>query len=295
MRFFSKGEIKKLLRAAGVEPSKALGQRFLADAAAFKKILAAARLSPCETALEVGPGVGNLTCALAAAAGKVVAVEKDRAMAAVLKDVLLKRGITNVEIVRGDILGFNFQPGAKNYKVVANLPYYIVLPVIRKFLEAGKPPKLMVLVVQKEVAQRICASPPHMSVLAVSVQFFAKPKIVSYISKKSFWPSPKVDSAIIKITPRALSEILTIVRISDRADEGADRLDEFQSQFFKIVKAGFSQPRKQIANNLKKALALSAAEAAAWLEKSGVDPTRRAESLSVREWLRLARFRPRRF
>jgi 16S rRNA (adenine1518-N6/adenine1519-N6)-dimethyltransferase len=160
---------------------------------------------------------------------------------------------------------------------VANLPFYLTAPVIRKFLESDCQPKEMILMVQKEVGQRICAKPPDMNLLAVSVQFYAEPKIISYISKKSFWPQPKVDSAIIKITPLGLSEISTIVRLLDR------------DLFFRIVKAGFSQPRKQILNNLSKKLKLNKEEVKSWLLKNNIQPGQRAETLTIKDWINLTK------
>jgi 16S rRNA (adenine1518-N6/adenine1519-N6)-dimethyltransferase len=158
--------------------------------------------------------------------------------------------------------------------VVANLPYYITSPVIRKFLESKKPPKLMVLMIQKEVAERICAKPPKMSKLSVFCQFYGKPEIVSFVSKKSFWPQPKVDSAILKIVPRQFP-LLGSVR--------------FRAKFAKIVKAGFAQPRKQLINNLSKSLKLSREKVKEWLKKNNIAPSQRAESLNLEDWLKLTR------
>jgi len=171
----------------------------------------------------------------------------------------------------------------ENFKVVANLPYYITAPVIRMFLESAKPPESMVLMVQKEVAQRICPCPPKlkerrrgktpkMSILAVSVQFYAKPEIISYVSKKSFWPQPKIDSAIIKIVPRQF---------------GVPVSCQFREQFFRIVRAGFSQPRKQLINNFSKSLELPRKEVETWLKKNSIQPSQRAETLSVDNWIDL--------
>ncbi len=197
----SKGLIKNLLLKYSARPSKGLGQHFLIDKKVLHKIIQAADLKPGDVILEVGPGIGILTLELAKKVKKVVAVEKDFKMIAVLKEVL--RDYKNVEIVRDDILKVNlndFILKPKTYKIVANIPYYLTSHLIRKFLEIDNPPKEMILMIQKEVAQRIVARPPKMSLLAVSVQFYAKPEIITFVSKKSFWPQPKVDSAIIKIT-----------------------------------------------------------------------------------------------
>ncbi len=167
----------------------------------------------------------------------------------------------------------------KNYKIIANLPYYIASPVIRKFLESENQPKFMVLMVQKEVAQRICAKPPDMTLLSASVQFYAKPKIVSYVSKNCFWPAPKVDSAIIKIIPHASFPLFPRKRESRK----------FSELFFKIVKAGFSHPRKQLINNLSKGLEIDKEKIKTWLSKNGIQPIQRAETLNVEDWLKLTK------
>ena len=159
-----------------------------------------------------------------------------------------------------------------SYKVVANLPYYIVSPVIRKLLESKNQPGLMILMVQKEIAQRIVAKPQNMNLLAVSVQFYAKPEIISYVSKKSFWPQPKVNSAILRITPGR-----------SRQRPGLCNL------FFKVVKAGFSQPRKQIINSLSKGLRMNRQKIENWLLKNKIQPNQRAETLSIQDWLRLTK------
>ena len=280
MNLFSKKDLKNLLKKYRVYPSKRLGQNFLIDKSAAQKVIKAADLTKKDLVLEIGPGIGNLTQELAKNAGKVVAVEKDRKMAEILRETL--KDFNNVKIIQGDILKIeNLGLGVRSYKLIANLPYYITSPVIRKFLEsppAGGPPKLMVLTVQKEVARRICVSPPNMSLLAVSVQFYAKPEIISFISKKSFWPSPKVDGAIIRITP-----LIT----TDKKRINVDL-------FFRIVKAGFSQPRKQLVNNLlalslPKGVKLEKEKVQNWLLKNKISPSQRAETLSAQDWLWLAK------
>ena len=257
--------IKALLAKYGASPSKTMGQNFLVHALTLTKIIEAADLGPSDTVLEVGPGLGTLTQALAQKAKKVIAVEKDRAMAEILKETL--KDYKNVEIIQGNALNYSLQ--TTHYKLVANLPYYITSPVIRLFLEAKNPPTSMVLMVQKEVAQRICAKPPHMSILAVSVQFYAKAQIISYVSKECFWPKPKVDSAIIKITPW-----------DTNIDVPADT-------FFTIVKAGFAHPRKQLAGNLATGLAIDKSAVQQWLLKNNLQPTQRAETLAIQDWVNL--------
>ena len=276
--------IKKLLQEEGIRPKKKLGQNFLISKRILKEIIKSSQLKPNETVLEIGPGIGILTEELAKRVKKVICVEKDSRMVKILKEGL--KDLKNVEILKGDILKFSiftvlsqqnspkghFQFSKRNYKLVANLPYYVTSPVIRMFLETKNPPKLMVLMVQKEVAQRICASPPKMSKLAVFCQFYGKPKIVKFISKKAFWPQPKVDSAILKIS---------------RIQTDLPRINT--NLFSKIVRAGFSQPRKQLINNLSKSLNLSREKVKEWLLKNNINPIQRAGSLKIEDWINLTK------
>jgi 16S rRNA (adenine1518-N6/adenine1519-N6)-dimethyltransferase len=267
MNQFSRQNIKSLLQKYKTKPIKRFGQNFLIDNSAIKKTIEAAELKSGDVILEIGPGPGVLTQELAKIAKNVIAIEKDIKMVEILKETL--KELSNIEIVQGDALKMDIIHISSPYKVIGNLPFYLTAPIIRKFLEADNPPKEMTLIVQKEVGQRICAKPPKMSILAVSVQVYGKPKIISYISKKSFWPSPKVDSAIIKI-----SEI--------DSSRGINR-----DLFFKIVKAGFSQPRKQLINNLSKGFGLEREKTEKWLLDNRIKPSQRAETLSVDDWLNL--------
>jgi len=284
MNLASKKAIQNLLKKYQIRLSKRLGQNFLVNKKVVKKIIGSARLSPDDTVLEIGPGIGNLTIELAKKVKKVVAIEKDQKMIEILKETL--KDFKNVEIIQGDILKIsNFQLGPKrssggwwvgcslisNYRVVANIPYYLTSPLIRKFLEAEIKPKEMILTVQKEVAERICAKPPDMSILAVSVKFYAEPKIIAFVSKKSFWPQPKVDSAILRIT-----QINT--------DEKTD-----SHRFFKIVKTGFSHPRKQLINNLSKGLKIDREKIRNLLLENNIKPEQRAETLTVENWISLTK------
>ena len=308
-------EIKNWLKKYNIRPSRRLGQNFLIDEKVLRKIIEAAELSKDDIVLEVGPGIGNLTAELAKRVKKVIAIEKDQKMVEILNELLEGWKVRNVKIVKADILKFSpkiYNLKSKIYKVVANIPYYLTSPLIRKFLEnTGVQPLQMVLMVQKEVAQRIVARPPeskrinpplrpslplgHMSILAVSVQFYAKAEIISYISKKSFWPQPKVDSAIIKIKP---------LINTDKRLISADL-------FFKIVKAGFSQPRKQLINNLSKNLKVDELKLIStrrslalarvidkikvrnWLLKNKIQPVQRAETLNLEDWINLVKSMPR--
>lgn len=260
--------IKELLIKHKTRPQKTMGQNFLINRGFLAKILETADIKPSDTVVEIGPGIGNLTQELAKRAQRVIAIEKDKVMVEILKETL--KDYQNIEIIHADVLRYTLH--VTRYKLVANLPYYIASPVIRMFLETEQPPTSMVLMVQKEMAQRICAKPPDMSLLAVSVQYYADPKIITYVKKESFWPKPKVDSSIIKITPRY----------------SALNSAGFRDAFFSIVKAGFSQPRKQLANNLSKALKKDRKEIEQWLLRNNISPTQRAETLSIEDWQRLS-------
>ena len=291
----------ELFRKYRIRPSKRLGQNFLVERGVIKKIIEAAKIQPEDIVLEIGPGLGALTQGLAKKAKKVVAIEKDSNLARILNDELRIKNIKNVEVIQGDVLKIinsttaPFQRAGlsslyskatakfiipNSYKVVANLPFYLAAPVIRKFLEIRNRPEEMILIVQKEVAQRICAKPPDMNLLAVSVQFYSKPEIISYVSRKSFWPSPKVDTAIIKITPQNKWSRTVL-----------DQL------FFEVVKAGFSQPRKQVINNLShlsqdfggQAKKINRKKISSWLLKNNIQPIQRAETLTIEDWISLTK------
>jgi 16S rRNA (adenine1518-N6/adenine1519-N6)-dimethyltransferase len=263
-------QFKKVFTKYKILPKKWLGQNFLISKNVLRKIVEAAEISKKDTILEIGPGIGNLTTELAKRAKKVIVVEKDKRMIEILKENL--KDYKNVKIIQGDVL--KLEPKSytlKPHKVVANIPYYLTSRLIRKFLETKNKPKSMVLMVQKEVAQRICAKPPKMNLLAVSVQFYAKPKIISFVPKDCFWPRPKVDSAILKI-----SNLKT-------------KNQKIKKSFFRIVKAGFSQPRKQLVNNLSKGLGLDKEKVKNWLLENKIKPFQRAEVLTLEDWLNLTK------
>ena len=271
MKLSTKSEVKFLLKKYQLQPSKSLGQNFLIDKGAVKKVIRAADLKTEDTVTEIGPGLGILTQELAKKAKRVIAIEKDKRLVKFLKDAL--QSLANIEIIYGDILKIGGRNLLKNsYKIVGNLPFYLAAPVIRESLESTKDRSLeMTLVVQKEVGQRICAKVPDMNLLAVSVQFYAQSKVISYISKKSFWPQPKVDAAIIKLT----------------AEKKEWKINK--DLFFRIVKAGFSQPRKQLINNLSKKLGIDKIKIESWLWKNNIQPSQRAETLDVKSWVKLTK------
>ncbi len=270
---------RRLLSGLDLRARKGLGQHFLIDAGVLKKIVQAAELSPADTVVEVGPGLGVLTAELVQRAGRVIAVELDRNLAEALKNTLSEAG--NLDVLNADILKLDIDamlagsdktlsPG-NGYKVVANLPYYITSAVLRHFMEAGSKPAMMVLMVQWEVAKSITSRPGDMSLLSLSVQLYGKPEIISRVPAKAFYPAPNVGSAILKIS-------LYHKPVIDTADEEG---------FFKLARAGFCAPRKQIMNSLAQGLGLAKNEILPRLEAVAVDPRRRAETLDIEEWKKL--------
>jgi 16S rRNA (adenine1518-N6/adenine1519-N6)-dimethyltransferase len=268
--------IPALLRAHGMHPRKRLGQHFLADPVALGRIVSAADLSTDDTVVEVGAGLGTLTRLLADQAGRVVAVELDEQLVSILKEQLA--GLPNVQIVQGDIMSMPaFGLPHHGYKVVGNLPYYITSAVLRRFLEARSRPCLMVVTVQREVAERIVAAPPDMSLLAVSVQFYGQPHIVARIAAGAFCPPPKVDSAVVRIDVGKQPTVTL--------GEGID-----EAVFFRTVRAGFSQKRKMLRNALSAGLGLPPVRVEEALARAGIDPRRRAETLGLQEWAAATRY-----
>jgi 16S rRNA (adenine1518-N6/adenine1519-N6)-dimethyltransferase len=265
-------ETRRRLRQSELKVRKGLGQHFLVDGEVLSLIVATAELKPDDMVVEVGPGLGILTRELAQKAGGVVAIELDDGLAALLKKTLA--AYQNVTIINGDVLKIEPKELTKgrDYKVVANLPYYITSPVLRHFLEASAKPRTMVVMVQKEVARAIAARPGDMSLLSVSVQFYGEPKIISIVPPESFYPAPEVNSAIVKIGVYPKPKV-----------------DVDEKGFFDIVRAGFAAPRKQLANSLAKGLGGEKAEVLPFLQKASIDPSRRAETLSIEEWASLFR------
>ncbi len=264
--------LQQLLRKYELRPQKGLGQNFLSDEEILEKIVFSGGITSDTPVLEIGPGLGSLTRHLAAGARNVVAVELDRRLVPVLADVLAPWD--NVEIIQGDILAFSpeaFFSGT--YTVIANIPYYITSAVIRRLLEAPVKPERMVMTVQKEVAERICAAAGNLSLLALSVQVYGSAEYLFTIPAAAFYPQPNVDSAVLRINlfPEPLI--------------AAERLDGF----FELAKAGFGQKRKTLRNALSSNLRLNSAETAEKLTAAGIDPMRRAETLSIPEWDRLLR------
>ena len=257
-----------LLKRFRLRADKALGQNFLQDPSILEKIALAAEIQDDDCVLEIGPGLGSLTRYLALSAKQVTVVELDPDLLSPLQAVL--KPYPNVRVVHGDILELAIseiieQP---NYLVVANIPYNITSAIIRHLLESQPKPRRVVLTIQKEVAERICAKPGDLSLLALSVQVYGKPSLVEKIPASAFHPAPKVDSAILRIDiynePLVPSEML--------------------KTFFKFIKAGFGQKRKTLRNSLSSGLHISTKDAEALLASAGIDYMRRAETLSIEEW-----------
>lgn len=260
-----------------IKPKKSLGQNFLNNKAVIDKIIQAADLTPDDFVLEIGPGKGILTEELAKAAGKVVAVEIDGSLVELLRNKF--SSTKNVEIISGDILktdlnklvsGYKLQ--ATGYRVIANLPYYITSPIIRLFLESEFPPQEMILMVQKEVAERIAAKAGQMSILAVSVQYYADIKILFDVGKENFDPIPEVDSAVIHVTHNMKHET---------------RDKKYNQNFFRVVRAGFSAKRKTLVNNLSNSLHLDKNAVEEKIKTIPLSGIVRAQELSVEDWKKL--------
>ncbi len=264
-------ELRNLLYTHHMRPNKSFGQNFLIDRAVLQRIIEAAEINAGEQVLELGAGTGVLTRELARHARRVVAVELERDMLSLLAETT--RNFANVELIERNLLYVDPAAifGAEAYKLVANLPYYITAPTFRHFLESANPPRLLVVMVQYEVAQRIVAAPGDLSLLGVSIQFYGKPDIVAHVPARAFYPAPKVDSAILRV---------------DLKDE-VPLAHEQRDSFFRLVQAGFSERRKQIHNSLARGLHRKDAEVQALLKAAGIDPGRRAETLSIEEWLQL--------
>ncbi|HID54174.1 MAG TPA: ribosomal RNA small subunit methyltransferase A [Anaerolineae bacterium] len=262
---------KQLLQSYNLEPKKSLGQNFLFDENVLGRIVAAADLQAGDAVLEIGPGLGALTRLLAQKADRVAAVELDGRFLPILEAELA--AYDNVTLIHGDILEQDpAQLFARPYKVVANVPYYITGAILRPLLSAAHKPLLMVMTVQKEVAERMSAVPPNMSLLAVSAQFYGRVQRIAAIKAGAFWPRPDVDSAVIRL---------------ELYEERPLPLNE-EASFFRLVRAGFSQKRKQLKNNLRQ-LSLSKEEVTAVLEAAGIDGRRRAQTLTLDEWLAIYR------
>lgn len=263
--------IYPLLKKYGIKPKKSLGQNFLIEPAGLNKVIEAAELTVEDEVLEIGAGLGSLTYLLAQSVRQVVAVEIDRAMLPPLRESLAE--FDSVRIVEGDILALHPDNlmQQQNYVVVANIPYYISSAIIRHLMNAHSKPKRVVLTVQKEVAERVLARDGKMSLLSLSVQIFGQVSLAGVIPAGSFLPAPDVDSAVLRID--LYPEPLVLL--------------EQQVAFFKLAHAGFGQKRKTLRNSLSTGLTLPSLQVEKLLSENGIDPQRRAETLTILEWKKL--------
>jgi 16S rRNA (adenine1518-N6/adenine1519-N6)-dimethyltransferase len=246
-----------------IKAKKSLGQNFLINTGILDKIVISADIAKTDTVVEVGPGTGLLTEKLAAKAKNVIAVEKDHRL---ILDLSQKFKNTDVQIVQADILRWDAGNLPQDYKIVANIPYYITSHFLRTIFEKWPKPKLIVLTIQKEVAQRILAKPPHMNLLALSIQLYAEPEIISYVSKGSFRPTPKVDSAVIRLIPRAT------------------KVDAGLMDFLKI---GFGQKRKKLLGLLAQNSKIESSKLKDIFKQLNIAQDARAENLTITEWQEL--------
>lgn len=264
--------ISQILRNHQLKPDKSLGQNFLTDPNILDKIIGIAEVTASDSILEIGAGLGHLTARLAQNAQQVTAVELDGRFLPILTERLA--AYPNITLIEGDILGINQADLIQedDYLVVANIPYYITSRIIRKLLEAEHKPRGIILTIQYEVARRVCADSGKLSLLALSVRMYGTPSLEMRIPAGAFYPPPKVDSAVIKIDlhPAPLLD------------------DPHRETFFQLAKAGFQHKRKTLRNSLSKGLGWAPDQAEALLQKGGIDPGRRAETLSIQEWLELA-------
>ncbi len=305
MDLTNKTTIKELLKKYGAKPEKYFGQHFILSKKALTQMVAAAEIKKNDVIVEIGPGFGTLTQELVkiphplkkGGGLKIIAIEKDHIMISILKETLAD--YKNIKIVQADarklsiskliseIKNFSdFGNLRSQYKIVANLPYNVATFLIRQWLESKNPPELMVLMIQKEVAQRICppslklrrasAKSLKLNLLSISIQFYADAKIIGYVSKEMFWPAPKVDAAIIKIVPKNKRGMTVLQAIANR------------QSFFKVVKAGFSQPRKQLIGNLTKKFNIPREKLLEIFKNLNISERARAENLSLDQWASLA-------
>ncbi|MEI7498424.1 MAG: 16S rRNA (adenine(1518)-N(6)/adenine(1519)-N(6))-dimethyltransferase RsmA [Candidatus Falkowbacteria bacterium] len=263
-------QTQELCRQHGIIPARSKGQNFLIEENVYEAVVDAANLIKDDLVLEVGPGFGFLTARLAKRVKKVIAVELDSNLANFLKNFFVSQKIANVELIEADVLKLALNSsGLAKYKIVSNLPYNISSIFLRKFLTAEHKPESLTLLLQKEVAERIVAKPGEMSLLALSVQFYAEPKIVQIVPAKAFWPAPKIDSALISIIIKSEAP-----KVSEKS-------------FFRLAKFGFSAKRKKLKNNLAGGLSIDAVLAGEYLTQIGLSADVRAEDLSLEHWLDL--------
>ncbi|MEI7792608.1 MAG: 16S rRNA (adenine(1518)-N(6)/adenine(1519)-N(6))-dimethyltransferase RsmA [Candidatus Berkelbacteria bacterium] len=266
-----KSQLLDYLKANNLWAKHGLGQNFLVNKEVLNSIVESADIDPDDLIIEVGPGLGTLTQELVAKAEKVIGIEKDEKLAGLLPGFI---GNEKLDVVIGDILDVNIPELVKDqmYKVVANIPYYITSRIIRLFLELPSQPATIVMLVQKEVAERICAKPGEMSVLALSVQVYGKPEIIEIVKKESFFPAPAVDSAILRIS---------------YIEYQYPKIPE--KDLFRTINIGFAAKRKTLVNNLQSDFHVEKIQAEAYIEEIGLKPSARAQELTLDNWAALTK------
>ncbi len=265
-----------LCKMYDIKPERSKGQNFLIEEDVYNKIVESAEINPDDIILEVGPGLGFLTFKLAKKAKKVLAVEVDEKIASFLQTLIIGNKVKNIKIFNKDILkakGDNFSKIGK-YKIVSNLPYNITSIFLRKFLSLSNKPEIIVLMLQKEVVERIMAKPPKMSLLSISVQFYAEVEKIMDVKREYFYPAPEVDSAVIKITPNK--------KLLKNYEE--------EKKFFKILRIAFSSKRKMLKNNLANGLKIDIKKIEKILIDLNLDTKIRSEQLEISEWLKIFQF-----
>ncbi len=282
-------QLKSLCQQHGLVPSKQYGQNYLINDGIINKIIGAGELQTNDIVVEIGPGFGILTLALMKRVHRVVALEIEKKLAPYWKSLEMKdREIRDkVELQWGNAIKL-LSPISyllSHYKIIANLPYQITSRVLKTIFELQNKPSLIVVMVQKEVAQRICAKPGEMSLLALSVQYYGQPEIVDFVTKGNFWPAPKVDSAILRVRllpPHPRAPLLPSTSSGQARQERGD-----EEQFFKFARVGFAQKRKQLWRNLSEGLNLDKERVKTVIKDVMGDEKVRAEELSVDDWLRI--------
>lgn len=261
--------IKKIIKDNSIYPDSHSGQNFLVDAMVLQTIIETAHIKPGENILEIGPGLGVLTAELLAAGAQVTAVEKDKQLFAYLKKRFQSAG--NLTLVNDNILKYKIT--AEPYRIVANIPYSITAKIIKKFTtdETNKPASLLILV-QKEVGKRVCAKPGKLNLLAICVQLYGQPSIIANIPAKAFYPAPKVDSCLLLIDK---IKAKTPYPIPDLA------------QFWRVLRLGFSSPRKQLHNNIASGLKISNSAIKDSFKRVGLGDKARAQELAIEQWIKL--------
>ncbi|MDZ7799042.1 MAG: 16S rRNA (adenine(1518)-N(6)/adenine(1519)-N(6))-dimethyltransferase RsmA [Patescibacteria group bacterium] len=272
MENISKKKVKKICQDIGLRPRRQSGQHFLYKKEIINQIIGTSQPLINESILEIGPGLGFLTEEILKKSKKLLAVEIDKRMAEYLKNKF--QGENKLKIIRENIFDVNLKKyfNDLNYKLISNLPYNITSLVLRNFLSEKPRPKEMILTIQKEVALRIIAKPPNMSILSVVCQFYAQPKIIKIINPDSFWPRPKVDSAVIKFY-----------------SIGENKREVNEENFLKVVKGGFSAKRKKLTNNLKHVLGILPNNSQKILKDLGIKKDIRAQNLTLEDWVALSK------